>query len=749
MKKRVLITALFALAAFTGFAQYPFVSITQIQNVSQTDLMNCVDSSAYFGDTVKTVGIVVTDGGLSEVASGSVIGGHRPFIFLVDTATGGIASPFAGIEMQGIIPDGNGGFQVYNIVQNLLAGDIIEVTGYVNAFNNGTQINTLDANSVSIIGFQAPPTPTIVNLSDLNDQNRVNKLPTGEQWENSFVELQNVTVSTVIPFSNGRVSFNVVDAQGNTMNVSDRFLAGKTSSHQVVNGASPSTTGTGSFVPPVPGTFYNSLKGVIRHDGNGCLTNSGTRGYELNPFDSSHYDVSFAPPFIDEVERDPLVPSPTQDVTISCTITDFDGSVDSVGIAWSTDPNLAPSAFAKFPMTLAIGSTDEYEYDIPQQALGTRVRYYIYAEDNDNNPSFFPSKPTTQLEPNFEFYTVRSNGELTINDIQFSLASNNASPFQGNTVTVKGVVTASQKAYDLGYVYIQDTAGTEYSGVSLIGSQDLAGLFRNEWVEITGQVQENFGFTQISVASVVRLGDTDTIQPIAIDPSDSAAYASGEWEKYEGMLVKYENPTPGGKLYITDANYNNAEYLIGTDPSFSLSRSARAQAGRQSGTSANSSLYVQLVTDTFYQNNQGIMNLPAVVTSDTMTMDAMIGVINYGFSNYRILPRANDDIIGLNAPLDMNVNRPNNVSIEEIQNFAELTVYPNPAHDFIHISIEARKGETFHVNIYDLNGRLIKTSAVENGRGKLSISELKQGVYLMKVYDRAGISIGTNQVIKN
>ena len=34
-------------------------------------------------------------------------------------------------------------------------------------------------------------------------------------------------VTQVIPFSGNRVSFNIVDGNGNAMNVSDRFLAQK------------------------------------------------------------------------------------------------------------------------------------------------------------------------------------------------------------------------------------------------------------------------------------------------------------------------------------------------------------------------------------------------------------------------------------------------------------------------------------------------------------------------------------------
>ena len=79
----------------------PFVSITDINQPA--DLTNCNDSSAYFGDTIRTIGVVVTDGSLSEVASSSVIGGYRPFIHIVDTTNNGVAGPYKGLELQAFI----------------------------------------------------------------------------------------------------------------------------------------------------------------------------------------------------------------------------------------------------------------------------------------------------------------------------------------------------------------------------------------------------------------------------------------------------------------------------------------------------------------------------------------------------------------------------------------------------------------------------------------------------------------------
>lgn len=67
MKK--VLTLLLSLGMFLGAMAQPFVSITNINAVTQAQLQNCDDTSNYLNQTIRTVGVVYIDGGLSEVAS--------------------------------------------------------------------------------------------------------------------------------------------------------------------------------------------------------------------------------------------------------------------------------------------------------------------------------------------------------------------------------------------------------------------------------------------------------------------------------------------------------------------------------------------------------------------------------------------------------------------------------------------------------------------------------------------------------
>jgi hypothetical protein len=723
--KKIYTLLVVALMGAAAFAQ-PFKRITQIQYVSPTMLANCQDSTPFNNQIVRTRGIVVVPGNVSEVASGSVQGGSRPFFFIVDTAANGAAGPFKGMEIMGAYRNAQNQLVPLPNVELLIPGDVIEFVGKVTEFNRGTQMEPNSVNSLTILNSKPAPASVVVPLSQLNDPLRVNIPTTGEQWENAFVELQNVTVTEVLPFGSNRVSFNVVDGQGNKINVSDRFLAQKLPSWQTVNPASPQTTG--SFVPPVPGTFYSSLKGMVRHDGNGCFPNAGTtRGYELNPFAASHYQVAYAPPYISNFDRDPFLPTPNQSVDFTCNITDFDGSVDSVHFYYSTNAATLPAQFTKMVMPLVAGSTDDYAYTLPAFPDGTLVRYYIRAKDNAGNKSYYPVTSVGQAQPNYEYYTVRAGGPK-IYDVQYSLASNSASPMTGREITVKGIVTASAKNYDLGYLYIQDENGGPYSGIWLVGS-GIANYYRGEEVNVTGTVEEYFNMTRIVVSSSNKTGKWVAPATTVVDPTDSISKLNYGWEKWEGCLVRLQDPA-NGKLHVSKTNLGFGDYAVSSIPGASKARSTYVLAGRQSGT-AFSSLWVQPVTSLAYDTIDGFMEVDPIVVSDTMNMDALEGIVFFGFSNFRVLPRNNDDFIGINISLDStNLQKSPLIGLNENAPLVGVSVRPNPAQSALFL--DGLADAAVHVELTDALGRTVLRTVLPAGSNRLDVGHLAPGSYYLR-----------------
>ena len=725
MKKQVLVLTLGLFSILFTQAQTT-VAVSDIQFVSATDLANCKDLSSYDGQTITTVGVVMHDGGLTEVASGSVNGGYRPGVHILDTAANGAMGSFGGLQIHGVYENGAQS-QPVSTLNNLVAGMIVKVTGTVDAYQGETQMYPSDNSSVTVIGTTTAPAADTINMGLLNDNTRTNKLQSGEEWEGSYVSFKNVTVVAVSTFGGNRVSFDISDENGNTINVSDRFLAQKLANRPLVNPSSPQTKG--EFEAPIVGTKYESISGIILHSENGC-TGAPGRGYELNPFLASHYKVGDTPPSISEVTRTPLVPASTDAVNIKAKIIDFNGTVADQSIYYTTDVNADNTAFTEVPMTLKSGTTDEFEGTIPANTEGTIVKYYIKATDNDDNHSYepFTASNTTGATA---FYTVRDSG-LTIVDLQYVLdATSDASPYRDQEVTVKGYITASAKPYDLEDVYMQDKDATEWGGIRLTGSADLISLYRTQEVEVTGIVEESFGFTQLVVTSVTKTGNTAEITPIEVPVSDSLGRLNRGLEKYESMLVKMVNT--GGKVKISNPRLNPfGEWTVAGDTGASFANSTKVQTGVKNGNN-NSSLWVSVVSDSAFETIDGVMEVPLVVATKEMDMDAIIGVLYYGFNQYAVKPRNNDDLVGFSVELDT-TDYPEIVSVQDFKALG-MRFYPNPVTSVINVEVENNAQGTCTVR--SLDGRVVAESVLlENTT--VDVSALMSGLYILEFTSKEG-----------
>lgn len=716
---------------------YGQTTLTIPQINTRVDTANCDDESIYNGDTVTFTGYVVTSGNLGELASGSTQGanGIRPFVFVNDTANGGAIGPWTGLQVMGV------NWQTTTAtagMTTLLEGDIITVTGVIDYYNGAMQIAPLSNSSVSTGGVMASlPGPVNIPVSTLNGPNSIQHMNTGEPYEGTFVEINDVVVTNVTNSGSGataRVNFTVADASGNSITIYDKFLAQKLSSWTALNPNSPATNG--SFTAPSVGTYFSSIKGVVDHYD---ATTNCTGGYQIDPFDASHYTVGESFPAITNVAHNPVVPTSIDPITITAEVEDLDGTLDSVRIYYSTSATMLPSNYPSASMSLVSGTT--YQYNIPAQADGSIVYYYLRAVDNDTNASMYPSG-TTNGEPNYSVIYVRDNG-LSIYDVQKPIGNSTSSPFVNQEVTIRGFVTATKDTCDLGYLYIQDTAYTEYAGIYVTGSLLLSNLTRHQYVEVTGNIVENYGFTRIEVTSLNPGTSSYEVQPIVLDPSDSAAYS--QFEKYESMLVTYENPN--GKLYISEGDAGFGEYRVSTALGNTEEyNSRRIMAGRAVEGSYQSSLAVQLVSDSYYQGNDGEMLFTAIEADTTMEMDAVTGIVYYAFSNFKLTPRNNNDFEGINVSLDTACTNPT-ISIEEVVNLNNgVTIYPNPAQNII--NIEHSNIDYVKASLYAVNGQLLTSQSVKGSEMmSMDLSAYQNGIYLLSLTDKNGQLIETKKVI--
>jgi hypothetical protein len=407
-----------------------------------------------------------------------------------------------------------------------------------------------------------------------------------------------------------------------------------------------------------------------------------------------------------------------------------------VHVFYSTNATLQPTQFTKAVMPLVAGSTDEYAFSLPSAPDGTLMRYYLRAKDDDGNASYYPTTPVGQVQPNTDYYRVRAGG-MKVYDVQYSLASNGNSPYLGKTVSLKGFVTASTKPYDLGYLYIQDADGGPWSGIWCVGS-GITQMLREEEVQVTGLVEEYFGMTRINVSTISRTGGRRAIVPTILNPSDSASKVNFGWEANEGCYVRLQDPNQA-KLYVSNTNLNFGDFAVSQNVGAGYWRRTMVMAGRQSAT-AFGSLYVQLVSDLRYDTVDGEMFVDPILVSDTMNMDALEGILFYGFSNYRVLPRNNDDFVGINVALDSTALVRSTVGMPALE-AASLLAYPNPTAD--HLQLDGPAGTWV---LRDLQGRQIMQGRRDQGPSQVDLSPLASGAYLLTM-DSGGLRT-TYRVVK-
>lgn len=128
-----------------------------------------------------------------------------------------------------------------------------------------------------------------------------------------------------------------------------------------------------------------------------------------------------------------------------------------------------------------------------------------------------------------------------------------ASPVDGDTVTVEGIVTGdfqdgdADASADLGGFFLQGEADGEAAtsdGVFVFdGEHPVTDVAAGDRVRVTGTVTEHFGETQIA-AEAVRVTGTGTAVPVTLELPVRATVANAygapvaDLERYEGMLVR-------------------------------------------------------------------------------------------------------------------------------------------------------------------------------------------------------------------
>lgn len=324
---------------------------------------------------------------------------------------------------------------------------------------------------------------------------------------------------------------------------------------------------------------------------------------------------------------------------------------------------------------------------------------------------------SSNMKPIFTLLAVAASISLqaqivTISEIQFTSDPSGDSPYNGQTVQTTGVVTASAEDGNLGYVFIQEEGATEWGAIQLTGNPALANLKIGDLIGVQGTVQENAGFTVLGNIPGIEVVDSNVaITPIDLDPDYFSTAPFSDLEKYESMYVQLINGSDS--VYIVDPDVGFGDYRAGTDIN-SASTGCLVLAGRQDSQNM-SSLNVSYVSDSIYATNSGTMMVPVIEVQTGDAFTSIRGVITYGFSDYRLIPRNNADI-GDQA-----------TGLSEMEK-SELLVYPNPSEGVMRI----RNVNSGTLKVIDSSGMQVldRTLTISNAT-ELNLNHLPSGMYVL------------------
>jgi len=76
-------------------------------------------------------------------------------------------------------------------------------------------------------------------------------------------------------------------------------------------------------------------------------------------------------------------------------------------------------------------------------------------------------------------------------------------------------------------------------------------------------------------------------------------------------------------------------------------------------------------------------------------------------------------------------------SLNEVENITAISVYPNPAKDFLNVQIDSKNRNEISAVLYDINGNLVRETEnfVQSNQQTISLNGLNAGLYLLRISD--------------
>ncbi len=368
------------------------------------------------------------------------------------------------------------------------------------------------------------------------------------------------------------------------------------------------------------------------------------------------------------------------------------------------------------------------------------------------NPTFIASVPTTSLASGFHFVTIRTKDATG----KWGLFENRGFYISSATTNVSNIVAAE---------FFIDTDPGVGNGTAISPSPT--------------------GSNPTFIATIPTTSLASGFHFVAIRTKD----ATGKWGLFENRGFYISTQTSNS------AGMTAAEYFIDTDPGIGNGTPFTIPAGQ----SFNQNFVLPIPPGTPNGNHFiaiRVKNTWGLYAFDTITVSGVVPLTLLSFDAFKNknkvdlkwtttneintshfdIERSSDGVsfIKIGKVNSVNATGINNYAYEDVQPFKGLNfyrlkqvdidgnfkysninkvlfenfgdavnIYPNPAKDYIQFDY-ASKQKTVLINLFDMQGRLIKTTTLANLLPlKLNIENLAKGKYIIQLSDGEKIAVGS------
>ena len=132
-----------------------------------------------------------------------------------------------------------------------------------------------------------------------------------------------------------------------------------------------------------------------------------------------------------------------------------------------------------------------------------------------------------------------------------------------------------------------------------------------------------------------------------------------------------------------------------------------------------------------------LIGLSGIRAQETITSSGGDAVGSGGSASYSIGQTVYTAIEGTNGTAVQGVQQPYEISIEsgleELGINLHVFIYPNPATDFLQLTIENENLKEFSYQLYEMNGRLLEYKDITGNETRISINNFLPATYFLKV----------------